>query len=203
VPGYNGYDRSPTEDIRRVGSSLVSIGEHRKVLCGITVQIGVPSTVPNHRDIVVVPSDEALQSHLDTNVGPVLFGNYGSQGSMARTSHVACLARTTGNVLGCRSGGRRGSSQWIHDYPQRSTMPTRGRWNWWILARRCWGHHWCFSLYRQAALTVGIYGAPDRVIHLLADPTQDEVPLLEGYLTMVVSDEWIELCTQGMQVNAD
>lgn len=46
--------------------------------------------------------------------------------------------------------------------------------------------------YLPVPLTVGVYRShseKDIGIHLLADPTPDEAPLLQGYLTMVVTDE--------------
>lgn len=46
--------------------------------------------------------------------------------------------------------------------------------------------------YLPVPLTVGVYRShseQDSGIHLVADPTPDEAPLLQGYLTMVVTDE--------------
>ena len=46
--------------------------------------------------------------------------------------------------------------------------------------------------YLPVPLTVGVYRSSSNQnasIHLVADPTPDEAPLLQGYLTMVVTDE--------------
>jgi exosome complex component RRP42 len=164
---------------------LVRLG-NTKVLCGITVQIGVPSTVPNHGDIVVVPSDEALQSILTQTLDLSCLGIMEAKAAwrLLVTWHVlqddgnvwdAVLVAAVAALMDTR-------------LPATQHNANTGTMELVDTSEEVLGTPLMFQ-FVPVPLTVGIYGAPDGVIHLLADPTQDEVPLLEGYLTMVVSDD--------------
>lgn len=157
-----------------------------KVLCGITVQIGVPSTVPNQGDVIVVPPDEAVQSILTQMLDLSCLGILDGQAAwrLVVTWHIlqddgnvwdAVLVAAVAALMDTRlpatqHNANKGTMELIDTSDEVAGTPL-------------------VVQFLPVPLTVGIYNSPEGVIHLLADPTQDEVPLLEGYLTMVVSDD--------------
>lgn len=165
-----------------VGSSLVRLG-NTQVLCGITLQIGVPS-ITGQGDVVVVPSSqEELQSivtdMLDLSCLGIIEGKAAwrlqvtlqvlqDDGNVMDASLLATIAALTDTHLPATQRNAKAGTMEIVEGDNEGT-PLKFH-------------------YLPVPLTMGIYQS-DETIHLLADPTPQEEPLMQGYLTMVVADD--------------
>lgn len=172
--------------LHTVGSSLVRLG-NTQVLCGITLQIGVPS-IPNQGDIVVTApsSQEELQrilmdmmdlSSLGISEGQAAWRLQVSlqvlqdDGNIWDASFLAAIAALQNTRLPATQRNEKAGTMEILEDDTDEGSPLKFH-------------------YTPVPLTVGIYyDEDDEKTHLLADPTPQEEHLLEGCMTMVVSDD--------------
>jgi exosome complex RNA-binding protein Rrp42 (RNase PH superfamily) len=194
-----------TKDIlskNALASCLVRLGK-TQVICGVTIQVGIPS-IPNHGDILVVGPNsqssqnspeitEILQDVLSSMIDLSCLGIPNGPTPAAWRVQVALqILFDDGNILdACILAAvtammdmRLPPFQWSNNMVQILEDPSPS-------SSSCsrpliWNYH-------PVSLTLGIYVEGNETIHLLADPTPEEDPILKGYITMVVAKEKEEL----------
>mmetsp|Transcript_9568 Transcript_9568/g.14005 ORF Transcript_9568/g.14005 Transcript_9568/m.14005 type:complete len:242 (-) Transcript_9568:71-796(-) len=177
--------------LRTAGSSLIQLG-NTQVVCGISLLVGQPS-IPNHGDLVVtldhtecsIPLQSILMDMLDLSclalgesqawrlqVTLQVLENDGNLNDACLLAAVAALIDT--RLPPTQKNSQTGRIEIIES----STTSSDDDDDEGALLK--WK-------YIPVPLTVGIYVADDDdETFLLADPTEEEEPLLQGYLTIVV-----------------
>mmetsp|Transcript_14243 Transcript_14243/g.23584 ORF Transcript_14243/g.23584 Transcript_14243/m.23584 type:complete len:272 (-) Transcript_14243:4-819(-) len=175
--------------LHTVGSSLVRLG-NTQVLCGVTLQIGAPSAIPNQGDVVVTAplSQEELQRILTDMIDLSCLGIVEAQaawrlqvtlqvlqddGNVWDASFLAAIAALQDTRLPATQRNAKAGTMEIIENNNSNDEGTPLTFH-----------------YTPIPLTVGIYyNAENDKTHLLADPTPQEEHLLQGHMTMVVSDD--------------
>jgi len=176
--------------LRTAGSSLVQMGD-TQVVCGITLQIGQPS-LPNHGDVVVVGAGSTslpIQKIMTEMIDLTCLGFVGNNKEAWRLQITFQILQDEGNIddayvlaavaalIDTRlpSTERNKKTGLLElttndDDDEDDGIPLTFK-------------------FVPIPLTLGIYDNDDTTTFLLADPTTQEEPLLQGHLTVVVKME--------------
>jgi exosome complex RNA-binding protein Rrp42 (RNase PH superfamily) len=194
-----------TKDIlskNALGSCLVRLGK-TQVICGITIQVGIPS-IPNHGDILVLgphgqnshnssEMTEILQDVLSSMIDLSCLGiDNGPTPAAWRLQVTFQILFDDGNILDASIIAAVTAMMDIRLPPFRWNnnmveILENGSPSSQSLSRPLIWH------YHPVPLTLGIYVQDNETINLLADPTPEEEPILNGYITMIVAKEKEEL----------